>query len=194
MVAAGNNDHSLRYLTDPGKDWTPFTAELINAYINHLKTLYDLGARKMLLVSVYPVGCNPVLLQFLNKTTCVDELNSAVMGFREQLLRVVKRKAELGMPLAKFSVLNSAKILLDVINNPQPTGMRYVRGMCCELAPGSGSCARNGRLCKNRQEYLFMDGVHLTSAGSAILADKAYNSKDAYPINLKELYLSFYKF
>ena len=74
------------------------------------------------------------------------------------------------------------------------TGMRYVRGMCCELAPGSGSCARNGRLCKNRQEYLFMDGVHLTSAGSAILADKAYNSKDAYPINLKELYLSFYKF
>ena len=88
-----------------------------------MQTLYDLGARKMLLVSVYPVGCNPVLLQFLNKTTCVDELNSAVMGFREQLLRVVKRKAELGMPLAKFSVLNSAKILLDVINNPQPTGI-----------------------------------------------------------------------
>ena len=76
-----------------------------------------------MLLSVYPVGCNPILTQ--NKTNCVEELDAAVTIYHDQLVSMVKQKYKY-MPNALFSVVNSHKIIMDIITNGNQSGILYL--------------------------------------------------------------------
>lgn len=94
------------------------------------------------------------------------------------------------MPGSEIIVLNSVKIITDIINNPDSTGISNVSDPCCEVSLNGLSCKENGSVCDNRNSYAYFDGQHNTESLSAIIATKAYTSCDdseVYPVNLFEL-------
>ncbi|KAL9229091.1 hypothetical protein vseg_004601 [Gypsophila vaccaria] len=189
MVAAGNNDYTSYHMLRQHLVWNPlvFAAKLASNYFDQVKTLYKLGGRKFLLISVYPVGCNPGITK--KRGECVEELNKSVKLFHDQLMLMVMQSKQDNMPDAHFCVVNSAKIILDIIKFPNASGFKNVNSACCDTTK-DGTCRQGGRTCQNRKEYVYFDGVHLTEAASDIVASKAYYSNEedeAYPDNLQGL-------
>lgn len=79
-----------------------------------MQKLYNEGARKFLLISPYPIGCGPGLVK--EKKGCIKFINDAVNLFHDQLLIMIKQSKNKDMPDAEITVLNSGKIIMDVVN------------------------------------------------------------------------------
>ncbi|XP_010673692.2 GDSL esterase/lipase At5g08460 [Beta vulgaris subsp. vulgaris] len=188
LIGAGNNDYLLNYflLGPMGQSPQAFAQRLISTYSDQLKKLYNLGARNFLLLSVYPLGCSPVVSRGQG---CLPGPNAVVSIFYDQLISMVNQiKSQ--MPGSEILVLNSVKIMTDIINNPGLAGLSNVSNPCCEVSSNGLSCIPNGNICANRNNYAYFDGQHITESFSTIIATKAYTSSDpseVYPFNLCEL-------
>lgn len=72
------------------------------------------------------------------------------------------------------------------------TGFVNVNCSCCqvsELAKGV-LCKRGGSVYKNRNEYVYFDGLHPTEHVNVLLASKGFNSNltnEVYPFNILKL-------
>ncbi|XP_021748369.1 GDSL esterase/lipase At5g08460-like [Chenopodium quinoa] len=188
LLAAGNNDYLLNYFLLGQLTQSPqaFAAKLISAYSAQLKRLYNLGARNFLLLSVYPLGCSPVVSKGQG---CLPGPNDVITIFYDQLISMVNQ-VKPQLPGSNFIVINSVKIITDIINNANSIGFSNVSGPCCEISLNGLSCKENGNVCEDRRSNVYFDGQHNTESLSAALATKAYTSRDhseAYPINLHQL-------
>ncbi|KAK9758201.1 hypothetical protein RND81_01G214900 [Saponaria officinalis] len=187
MIAAGNNDYLLNYFL--GRHFlTPqdFAAKLLFTYSNQLQRLYKLGARKFMLVSVYPLGCSPVISHGVG---CLPVQNVAVSIFHEQLINTVNGLKQ-QLPGVDIVVVNSVKIITDIISNPAASGFSNVNGACCQLSLNGASCQQNGAVCNDRKSYVYFDGQHNTEALNAAFLAHSYSSDDlshVYPKNLQKL-------
>lgn len=188
LIAAGNNDYLLNYflLGQITRSPQDYAAKLISTYFGQLKSLYDVGARNFLLLSVYPVGCSPVISKGQG---CLSRQNEIVTIFYDQLISMVNQ-FKFQMRGSNIIVLNSVKAITSLLNNPGSTGISNVSDPCCELSSNGVSCKANGTVCNNRNKYVFFDGQHNTQAFSAVLASTIYTSNDpteVYPYNLQQL-------
>ncbi|KAH9616458.1 hypothetical protein KSS87_017376, partial [Heliosperma pusillum] len=75
--------------------------------------LYNLGARRFVLVSVYPLGCSPVVSHGMG---CLPIQNGVVSIFYDQLICMVNGLKQ-QLPASHIVVLNSVKLITDIINN-----------------------------------------------------------------------------
>lgn len=89
--------------------------------------MYDLGARKVVIVGVGQIGCIPYELARNNnnrsnkKDTCNEEINKAISIFNTGLLRMVNRfNAQL--PNAKFIYINTFDSSKDLASNATAYG------------------------------------------------------------------------
>ncbi|KAL8167034.1 hypothetical protein V2J09_008533 [Rumex salicifolius] len=196
MVAAGNNDYGFNYFLGQTPKVTPqaFTQSLICIYSQQLKSLYSVGARNFLLVTVYALGCNPWIREYTNTTNgCHQPSNLITRLFYTQLLQLVKRLNS-DLPGSHFLLLDAHSIVTDIISNPLPKGFHNVAGSCCEQKISFGNvkigCKEDGKVCANRHAYVFFDGQHYTEAVNSILASKAFhssNNSQVYPFSLCQL-------
>jgi hypothetical protein len=88
-----------------------------------LQRLYALGARKFVIFSILPIGCSPVVRASLNVTAavCVKPVNAAALLFNSELRSLVDASGP-SMPGASFSVVDSYKITMDVLDHPMKHG------------------------------------------------------------------------
>lgn len=74
-------------------------------------------------------------------------------------------------------------------------GMDVVDRSCCMITtnPGTVTCIPLMIPCPNRNQFLYWDGYHLTSAATAVLAQRVFSgtSSDSYPINIQQMSLLF---
>ncbi|KAK6276838.1 hypothetical protein POUND7_017161 [Theobroma cacao] len=197
VVGAGGNDYSFNYFVRKSHDIVSleaFTANLTDSLSQQLKKLYNLGARKFVLMSVNPLGCTPMVTAVL-KGRCITALNHAATLFNDGLKSLVDvSKAE--MPSANIVFVNSYKIIRDIINNPASKGFSNADNACCEVVPssllgGSGVlCKKGGKVCDDRSAHVFFDGLHPTEAVNIEIATKAFTSylhTEVYPMNVHQL-------
>ncbi|XP_006656166.1 GDSL esterase/lipase At1g71250-like [Oryza brachyantha] len=205
VIGTGGNDYLLNYFNPRGGPTRPhlseFTSSLLTKLSTHLQRLYDLGARKFVVLSIQPLGCTPVVRSFVNVTgeACIEPVNRAVLLFNSGLRSLVSRHGNGSMrsrmPGANFVYVNSYKIIGDMIHHPTKFGIRETSRACCEVSRGSSSrggvlCQKGGPICSDRTRYAFFDGLHPTDVVNARLARRAYGSSspgEAYPINVKQL-------
>ncbi|XP_021748625.1 GDSL esterase/lipase At5g45670-like [Chenopodium quinoa] len=191
VIGAGNNDYSSYYILKQYLFITPevFAANLVKQYVEYITDLYKLGARKFLLISTYPLGCGPGIVQ--ESKECVKFLNDASEMFYDQLQIALKHQQQNFLD-AEFSVLNSFQLLSEVITNnatAAATGFKNCNCACCDTNLGD-TCKKAGKTCLNRNEYLYYDGIHLTEAANCYLASKAFdsaNTAEVSPVNVKAL-------
>lgn len=128
----------------------------------------SLGARKLVVVGVPPLGCMPLVRTSRNVTKCDIELNKVAFSFSSKIEREVKM-------LGRWSIfVDINSIILNAIRNPKPYGFVETLKGCC----GSGNYEYAGtckgmRRCSDRTKYVFFDALHPTQKMYKIIADTA---------------------
>ena len=93
-----------------------------------LQKLYNMGARKVAVAGVGPLGCIPFQLVFrLSRNgECSEKVNAQVRELNVGLLAMVKQlNAEL--PGAQFVYVDSYKGVAELVANPSQAGMQCCR-------------------------------------------------------------------
>lgn len=198
-VTMGSNDFLNNYLvvgSPSPRLFTPkrFQERLINTYRSQLTALVNLGARKLVISNVGPLGCIPyrMAVSSTTKGQCVQSDNSLVMSFNSALKSLVD---ELNgkYPNAKFILANSFNVVSQIISNPGGFGFATKDQACCGVPigfhRGLSPCFPGVPFCRNRKSYFFWDPYHPTDAANVIIGNRFFSGSpsDAYPMNIKQL-------
>lgn len=92
-----------------------------------LQRLYDLGARKFVVMSLYPNGCSPMVrarIPIPMPTDCVQPINLPLRLYNNNLRSLVDEMKQ-KMPGSKLVYVNVYKIIRDIIRTPTQHG-KYV--------------------------------------------------------------------
>lgn len=133
LISLGTNDFLENYYVIPGRS-SEFSIEdyqnfLIGIAGNFITELYQLGARKISICGLPPMGCLPLerTQNILSKSDCIEKYNDVAKNFNEKLQGlVIKLKLELGVQLV---LANPYNILLEIIQNPIAFGKSYPYSM-----------------------------------------------------------------
>ncbi|KAL5728948.1 hypothetical protein ACHQM5_001967 [Ranunculus cassubicifolius] len=198
VIGSGGNDYLLNYFLRNATRQVSlqnFTTNLTQTLSTQIQKLHKLGARKFVLISVYPLGCIPLVKKtFSANQECVDSLNQAAQLFNSHLKSLVDVLTP-KLPGSSFVYVDEYKIIMDILDSPAANGFNDINNACCEvpsLAEGGNGllCKRNGSTCDDRRGHVFFDGLHPTEKVNCIIARKAWTSRlptEVYPINVGEL-------
>ncbi|KAA8526561.1 hypothetical protein F0562_008236 [Nyssa sinensis] len=173
LMSLGTNDFLENYYTLRGRR-SQFSVDqyqdfLIGIATNFTQNLYALGARKISLGGLPPMGCLPLerTTNFMGGNECLESYNMVAMAFNEKLNNlVIKQNKEL--PGITMVLSNPYNILLQIIQKPSiyevgccATGM-FEMGYACDQY--------NPFTCTDAKKYVFWDSFHPTEKTSSIIA------------------------
>ncbi|KAL1293035.1 GDSL esterase/lipase APG [Arachis ipaensis] len=186
LLATGSGDFLHNYYINPKLNKTTFTPDkyssyLVAAFESFIKDLYGLGARRIGVVSLPPLGCLPATRTLFSSHDhniinggCVSSINHDAQTFNNKLnsSALFLQKQLLGLKIVVFDIF---KPLYDLVQSPSKFGFVEASKGCC----GRGSerirvflCnPKSSRTCSNATQYVFWDGVHPSEAANKILAD-----------------------
>lgn len=127
MTSLGTNDFLENYYVSPRRssqykigEYADFLAGIAE---NFVKEIYNLGARKISLGGIPPMGCMPLerSMNAMSGSGCVDEYNRVAMEFNGKLQAlVIKLRSQLtGIRLVYSDVYGT---MLQAIENPSMYG------------------------------------------------------------------------
>lgn len=195
LISDGGND-LFAFLSQnrTASEAPSFYADMLSNYTRHIRTLYDLGARRLGIVDVPPLGCVPAVRVTSpdGETKCVDGANALARGFNDAL-RSLLANLTASMPGLRYSVGSSYNLVSFFTAHPAAAGFRDVTDACCgggRLNAETG-CTPNATYCADRNGYLFWDRVHGTQATSRKGAEALFYAPlkmgFAAPITFKQL-------
>ncbi|XP_042005477.1 GDSL esterase/lipase 7-like [Salvia splendens] len=199
LISIGSNDYINNYLIsfyDTSKRYSPqsFATLLVNNLSQQLQRLYELGARKMIVFEVGPIGCIPAITrQTKHIGPCVEDINQMTLLFNKELAPLL---------LNLTSTLQHSSFILGSVNwlgyeaaiTPSKYGLSDSSNPCCVTwmngtsgcIPGLGALA-----CKRPDKQYFFDGYHLTETLYKQIATLCFNSSSVcIPKNINDLLLS----
>lgn len=193
LISTGGNDIFGYFSINKAPNDTEketFVATLISSYKEHVEELYRLGARKIGIVDVPPIGCCPYPRSLNPTGGCIDVLNELALKFNNAV-KVLMHNLSSRMVGMKYSIGSSHAVVSNIIKNPHALGFKEVKTACC----GSGkfnaqsACMPNATFCSDRRGYLFWDMLHPTHATSKLAGLAIYNGslEFAIPINFRQL-------
>ncbi|GAA0165211.1 lipase [Lithospermum erythrorhizon] len=185
------NFYSTKSQYSPGA----YASRLLRDYSHQLTQLYQLGARKVVVTGVGPIGCIPYELARYNGNgtrRCNEEINNAIVLFNSGLKKLVDNFNKGQLPGSTFVFLDSFQSSRDLAINARSYGFEVVDKGCCGVGRNNGeiTCLPLLSPCPDRTTYLFWDAFHPTEVANILLAKSAYASRTksfAYPMNIKQL-------
>ncbi|KAL8228063.1 hypothetical protein R6Q57_015647 [Mikania cordata] len=189
IVNIGSNDYINNYLMPDlyktSRIYTPdqYASILVRQYSQQLKSLYDLGARKIAVFGLGLIGCSPAEISIFGTEgkPCVDSINKAVKQFNNNIKPVIDELNDHN-PDAKFTFINVTSIA------SQP-GAGLTNVPSCILRT-DGQCAEMTIISPVRTMSMYFDGYHPTEVVNIHTAKMAYNAvstMDASPYDITHL-------
>ncbi|XP_071723892.1 GDSL esterase/lipase APG-like [Rutidosis leptorrhynchoides] len=180
LLSAGNSDFLQNYYVNPliNKVYTPdqYGSYLVSSFKSFVKTLYGMGARRLGVTSLPPLGCLPAARTIFgyHENGCVSNINTDAQQFNKKINAAAK-SLQKQLPGLKLVIFDIFKPLYDVIQSPSKYDFKEVRKGCC----GSGLVETTSLLCNpkspgtcsNATQYVFWDSVHPSQAANQVLAD-----------------------
>lgn len=182
IISVGTNDFLENYYAFPAGRSSQYTIREYQDFLlgiagNFTKALYDLGARKISLGGLPPMGCMPLernrnVLRG-SSTECVTSLNELAAEFNFKLSElVIKQNKDFhGMDMV-FS--DPYGTLLDIIRKPAFYGFEVTEVGCCAtgMFEMGYACSRtNPFTCSDAEKYVFWDSFHPTEKTNGIVAN-----------------------
>ncbi|KAF7814207.1 GDSL esterase/lipase APG [Senna tora] len=180
ILSAGSSDFLQNYYVNPwiNKAFTPeqYSSYLLGSFTSFIKGLYGLGARKIGVTSLPPLGCLPAARTIFGfqENGCVSRINNDAQAFNK---RISSSAASLQKQLSglKIVIFDIYKPLFDIVQSPSNSGFAEARRGCC----GTGTVETTSLLCNpkspgtcpNATQYVFWDSVHPSQAANQVLAD-----------------------
>ncbi|KAL6202410.1 hypothetical protein ACLB2K_026118 [Fragaria x ananassa] len=184
LTSIGTNDFLENYFvfSERSKEYSieEYQNFLASIAQNFITELYLLGARKISLGGLPPMGCLPLerTKNLLSGSGCIETYNDVARSFNNKLQEVVDNFNEqlVGIQLV---LSNPYYILSAIIQNPQSFGFETAATACC----GTGlfemgyMCAKiNPFTCSDANQYVFWDAFHPTERTNGIVADHIFKT------------------
>ncbi|KAI0488050.1 hypothetical protein KFK09_027874 [Dendrobium nobile] len=180
ILSAGASDFVQNYYINPYlyKIYSPdeFSSFLVGIFSDFVTDLYKLGARRIGVTTLPPIGCLPASITLFGKGSngCVSRLNSDAQGFNKKINSAVSSLTK-KLPQLKIAIFDIYQPLYDLVANPSKSGFFEARRGCC----GTGTVETTSLLCNpksigtcpNATGYVFWDSVHPSEAANQVLAD-----------------------
>ncbi|GJR12331.1 GDSL esterase/lipase-like protein [Tanacetum coccineum] len=197
LISLGGNDFVNNYYLVPFSarsrqyslpDYVRF---IVSEYRNVLSRMYDVGARRVLVMGTGPMGCVPAELAQRSRTgECSAELQRASNLYNPQLNDMLRGlNEEKGDQI--FIAANTMRMHMDYISNPQAYGFITSKVACCGQGPynGLGLCTPMSNLCPDRDIYAFWDPFHPSERANRIIVQQMIGGTPDYmsPMNLSAI-------
>ncbi|CAN6179343.1 unnamed protein product [Urochloa humidicola] len=180
IVSAGASDFVQNYYINPFLFKTQtadqFSDRLVSIFSNTVSQLYGMGARRIGVTSLPPLGCLPASITLFGhgSSGCVERLNRDSRSFNRKMNATVDALSARYADL-KIAVFDIYTPLLDLATDPQAQGFTEARRGCC----GTGTVETTVLLCNpksigtcpNATSYVFWDAVHPSEAANQVIAD-----------------------
>ncbi|XVF03781.1 hypothetical protein REPUB_Repub05bG0022700 [Reevesia pubescens] len=184
LISIGTNDFLENYYLLPTRSSEYSVDEYQNFLIgiasNFIRELYKLGARKITIGGLPPMGCLPLerTTNMLHGSECIEEYNNVAKDFNKKLQgSITELKQELGG--IQLVQTNAYDKLLEMIQNPSLFGFENAETACCGTGfiEMSYMCDQmNLFTCHDANKYIFWDSFHPTEKTNAILADYVFKT------------------
>ncbi|XP_034672325.1 GDSL esterase/lipase At5g45950 [Vitis riparia] len=181
VMSMGTNDFLQNYFLEPTRS-EQYTLEeyenyLISCMAHDIEEMHRLGARRLVVVGIPPLGCMPLVKTLKDETSCVESYNQAAASFNSKIKeKLAILRTSLRLKTAYADIYGTVE---RAMNNPKQYGFTVTTKGCC----GSGtveyaeSC-RGLSTCADPSKYLFWDAVHPSENMYKIIADDVVNSLD----------------
>ncbi|XVE80961.1 hypothetical protein DITRI_Ditri15bG0023700 [Diplodiscus trichospermus] len=169
---AGTNDLLFNFLDLPTRrfefDSKGYHDFLLQRLGNLVQELYGLGARKIVVAGLPPIGCLPIQmtsrLEFSTNRKCLKDQNSDAQSYNRRLVKLLP-KIQSKLAGSKILYADIYQPLIDMINHPQHYGFEDTNIGCCG-ANGplvtTFFCNPTTPICRKPSEFIFWDSVHPT--------------------------------
>ncbi|KAK4602847.1 hypothetical protein RGQ29_011725 [Quercus rubra] len=197
VSSIGSNDYINNYLqpnlynTSKHYPPQPFAQLLVDALSQGFERLYSLGARKIVMFEIGPIGCIPSIIRKVrNKHNgqCMEEINQIVSLFNQGLPALLKNLTST-LQGSTF-VLGQANFLGDdAIKHPSKYGLIDSETPCCiTWENGTSGCIPLLPPCPHAYQHFFWDAFHLTETVYSVIATRCFNDASfCSPFNIKQL-------
>ncbi|KAG9442748.1 hypothetical protein H6P81_018602 [Aristolochia fimbriata] len=170
IVSGGSNDMVITYFGTTLRRWDydipSYVHLLIQSASSFVKELYELGARKIGVMGLTPLGCLP-FQRSLNggiQRSCEDQANQAARMFNSELIKEINTLTS-ELKGSRIGLMNVYDSVHAAIQNPSYYGFEESTKGCC----GTGKIEIsylcndiNPYTCSNASKYVFWDSVHPT--------------------------------
>ncbi|XP_061355346.1 GDSL esterase/lipase At5g22810-like isoform X1 [Gastrolobium bilobum] len=179
LISAGNSDFIQNYYINPllYKVYTAdqFSDTLMHCYSNFIQDLYALGARRIGVTTLPPMGCLPAAITLFGSLSneCVARINNDAVNFNKKL-NTTSQNLQKMLPGLNLVLLDIYQPLYDLVTKPSENGFSEARKACCGTGLLETSILCNQMsigTCANASEYVFWDGFHPSDAANKVLAD-----------------------
>ncbi|KAJ6723764.1 GDSL-LIKE LIPASE/ACYLHYDROLASE [Salix koriyanagi] len=180
MISIGTNDFLENYYAFPGRRPTEYTTSQYENFLagiaeNFVRELYGLGARKISLGGLPPMGCMPLErnTNLMGGRECVQRYNTVALEFNDKLSKMVM-KLNKELPGINLVFSNPYFVFMRIIRRPSLYGFEATSVACCAtgMYEMGYACAQNSLLtCSDADKYVFWDSFHPTQKTNQILAD-----------------------
>ncbi|KAK9690035.1 hypothetical protein RND81_09G100000 [Saponaria officinalis] len=179
LISAGSSDFLQNYYINPllRSIYTPeaFSNVLVQKFAGFVQRLYKLGARKVGVTSLSPMGCLPAAISIFgdDSNKCVESINKDALKFNDQL-NSTAQMLQHQLSNLTLVVLDIYQPLYNIVTKPLDYGFLETRKACCGTGLLETSYLCNSRslgTCTNASQYVFWDGFHPTEATNTLLAD-----------------------
>ncbi|GER55610.1 GDSL esterase/lipase At5g22810 [Striga asiatica] len=128
FVSAGSSDFVQNYYINPllYKKYSTeqFSDILLQFYTKFVKELYSLGARRIGVTTLPPLGCLPAVITIFGEDSneCVEKINKAAISFNNKL-NITSQKLQANLSSLNLVVLDIYQPLLDLVTKPTDHAM-----------------------------------------------------------------------
>ncbi|KAI4311083.1 hypothetical protein MLD38_036012 [Melastoma candidum] len=170
-----------------------FVDSMISRFCVQLRRLFDLGARKIVVANVGPIGCIPYERDVNRDSgeSCVEFPNQMAQLYNSQL-RVLIKELSSSLKGSHFVYADVYHIFDDMIRNYQAYGFENADSSCCSAAGLYGGlvpCGPTSRVCPDRSQYIFWDPYHPSDAANVAITRRLMDghAPDVWPKNIRQL-------
>ncbi|GAB4840362.1 GDSL esterase/lipase 6 [Ancistrocladus abbreviatus] len=200
FLESGSND-IFNYFSPLGPnkpDPDSYIQAMLTEVRNFVNQIYLLGARRIAIFSLGPVGCVPAraLLPNAPLHKCLGKMNRMVKDYNSGLEGIVK-----DFPAKHPGAIAVYGAVYDIVkmfrSTPARFGFTNVTSACCGGGPLGGSlqCGKEGySICSNPNRFLFWDYFHPSEHAYKLISKALWsgNQSRIQPINLKSLVSTYH--
>ncbi|KAE8658301.1 GDSL esterase/lipase [Hibiscus syriacus] len=163
--AADKFFHDANYVVALGSN------DFINNYL--MPVLHSLGARKLMVFGLGPMGCIPLQRVLSTSGQCQDRANKLALSFNKAATQLLSNMQS-RLPDANFKFGDAYDVVDDVIRNPEKYGFSNADSPCCSLGRirPALTCIPASTLCSDRSKYVFWDEYHPSDSANQLIANE----------------------
>ncbi|XP_047047340.1 GDSL esterase/lipase EXL3-like [Lolium rigidum] len=174
LLVWGSNDIVEHFTFADGITEPNYADYLVKRAISYIQSLVDLGAKRVALTGIPPVGCLPsqrMMAGGIRKQCATDRNQLSIMFNRKVSQEMATLNAKL--PGVTLVYIDLYGIFTDMIERHDALGFKNGKDACCGYIGLAAAvlCNFASPLCPDPSKYIFWDSYHPTEAAYKVIID-----------------------